>query len=45
MAFCENLAASDKPSLPVSGAGDFADYTINWTEQYEAISDLKASGS
>ncbi|MBO5863824.1 MAG: HYR domain-containing protein, partial [Paludibacteraceae bacterium] len=45
MKFCENLAASDKPSLPVSGAGDFAGYTINWTEQYEAISDLKASGS
>ncbi|MEE1542846.1 MAG: hypothetical protein UF067_10300, partial [Paludibacteraceae bacterium] len=43
--FCENLAAESKPSLPVSKAGKFEGYTINWTEQYPEISDLKASGS
>ncbi|MEE0995792.1 MAG: hypothetical protein U0L74_00205, partial [Paludibacteraceae bacterium] len=45
MAFCENLAASDKPSLPVSKSGKFEVYTINWKEQYPEISALKASGS
>ncbi|MEE0996244.1 MAG: hypothetical protein U0L74_02555, partial [Paludibacteraceae bacterium] len=43
MKFCEN--ASDKPSLPVSGAGDFADYTINWTEQPNADLTKLGSGS
>ncbi|MBO5987861.1 MAG: hypothetical protein J6Q03_00055, partial [Paludibacteraceae bacterium] len=43
--FCENLAAASKPSLPVSGAGDFSGYTINWTEQPNADLTKLGSGS
>ncbi|MEE1541446.1 MAG: hypothetical protein UF067_03170, partial [Paludibacteraceae bacterium] len=41
--FCEN--ASDKPSLPVDGKGDFSGYTINWKEQPNADLTKLGSGS